>query len=312
VILVRNRFPQSKLFWMGFSLGAATTLQYLEDYHGQTPEDKSELDAVMCVSPPWTLWVEKKPFDIWSMLMVLPLKVYMLRHKYLRNEMKRQKSLLKFLTLTDICDINSHCYRGFGGLTRHGKNYRLEERLSQANNKPTLTRNTISLDDLAKHCKDHQEVKALRKLRADSRFTGSTDNESDSSDSNTFVVKTTPSKEEDEIAKTMAAMQERQDQLIQHPHDTLQYRSVEEYYDDCSPVFRAHLITTPTLAISAKDDPICCHTAAPRIARQIGPGLVVVKSALGGHLAFPEEILPLTHAWTDRVAVAWFDKFLNK
>ncbi len=30
---------------------------------------------------------------------------------------------------------------------------------------------------------------------------------------------------------------------------------------------------------------------------------------LGGHLAFPEDYLPFTRAWTDRVAMEWFARF---
>jgi predicted alpha/beta-fold hydrolase len=51
---------------------------------------------------------------------------------------------------------------------------------------------------------------------------------------------------------------------------------LQSYYEDISPAPRAHLIRTPTLVLSSKDDPLCNHTHAPTDPSAIGPGLVVV------------------------------------
>lgn len=41
------------------------------------------------------------------------------------------------------------------------------------------------------------------------------------------------------------------------------YTSVHDYYGDCAPAPHAHNISVPTLAVSAIDDPVCNHAAAP-------------------------------------------------
>jgi hypothetical protein len=41
------------------------------------------------------------------------------------------------------------------------------------------------------------------------------------------------------------------------------YTSVHDYYGDCAPAPHAHNISVPTLALSAIDDPVCNHAAAP-------------------------------------------------
>jgi hypothetical protein len=41
------------------------------------------------------------------------------------------------------------------------------------------------------------------------------------------------------------------------------YTSVHDYYGDCAPAPHAHNIAVPTLALSAIDDPVCNHAAAP-------------------------------------------------
>lgn len=250
---------------MGFSLGAAATLQYLEDFHDQSELQHSELDAAMTVSPPWSFSVTPKSFDIWSMLMTLPLKAYMLKHRHVFNQYKlgRDLNILGVLKLKDIHAFNQAFFRGFGGLNRDGSSIsNIEEGKCDSEEGVDLT--TIPRD-------------------ADLSFT--------------------------EISEKVNSST-RKRSISSENTDTLQYNSVEEYYEDCSAVLRAHLITTPTLSISSKDDPICPHEDCPITPDAIGPGLIVVKTKLGGHLAFPENLLPLTKAWTDKIAVEWFKRFL--
>jgi predicted alpha/beta-fold hydrolase len=56
------------------------------------------------------------------------------------------------------------------------------------------------------------------------------------------------------------------------------YPTLRDYYDDISPVHGAHRITTPTLVLTAEDDPVCVHSNAPSDPNKMGPGLVVVSA----------------------------------
>lgn len=87
------------------------------------------------------------------------------------------------------------------------------------------------------------------------------------------------------------------------------YESVEEYYVESSAAYSSHNITVPTLAISAEDDPVCCHTASNL--EYLGPGLAVVKTQAGGHLGFAESSLsPL--GWVDKVSCEWFSLLVHE
>jgi predicted alpha/beta-fold hydrolase len=166
------------------------------------------------------------------------------------------------------------------------------------------------------------------------------------------------------------------------------FSDLKAYYTACSPLPYAHNISVPTLAISARDDPVCFHGSAPSpsspslslSSTQIVPipergngdrgrgmsgglegqvqeqphaaassdvsltatqpslsepvpvcRLVIVKTLLGGHLAFPHiahatsslspprtspsvlsfPLSSLCNAWCDDVAVAWIETFLG-
>jgi predicted alpha/beta-fold hydrolase len=95
------------------------------------------------------------------------------------------------------------------------------------------------------------------------------------------------------------------DSCFLHMHG---YNSVEEYYVDSSACYASQHIKVPTLAVSAEDDPICCHTGSP--IDHIGPGLVIVKTRTGGHLGFSERAFS-ARSWTDSVAVEWFESILR-
>ena len=87
------------------------------------------------------------------------------------------------------------------------------------------------------------------------------------------------------------------------------YESLEDYYVDSSAAYSSHNITVPTLAISAEDDPVCCHSASSL--DYLGPGLVIVKTLTGGHLGFVEGLLSPT-GWIERVASEWFSILLSE
>lgn len=380
---VHKRYVVSNIFWIGFSLGAAATLQYLEDYH-----TKTLLKACMCVSPPWSLRRKQHKFDIWSILMTLPMKAYVLKHyDILRNNSEKytKLSMLKFLTIRDIGEFDALCYRGYGGLISQAskiysnlKNSFSKDNLTMLNqfyqganrssqNLVNLVTNTASnmiktasssnLAGLLSSSKSssnlanmitptktiqhvqHEEQHATRSVISDATTVESLSTHVGSkttpihshADYNTFA--TTVEHEIPQYSVIPATLEEAEDVLEQEAMhkavsitvssiqaegnlnlseeaiETMQYKTVDEYYHHVSPVHNAHLITTPTLSISSKDDPICYHTDCPTKKEELGPGLVVVKTMLGGHLAFPEGLLPLTRAWTDRVAIEWFAQF---
>lgn len=93
----------------------------------------------------------------------------------------------------------------------------------------------------------------------------------------------------------------------------LGYKDVVEYYSSSSPRSVTNRIRIPTLAISSVDDPFCNITGCPHSLEsgQIGPGLVVAITELGGHLGFAEDLLPFTTSWTDRVCIDWFKAILD-
>lgn len=58
---VKSKFRSNKIFFLGFSLGAASTLRYLG-----RPDviDSCELTAAACVSPPWNVSVHTDVFSL--------------------------------------------------------------------------------------------------------------------------------------------------------------------------------------------------------------------------------------------------------
>eukprot|EP00602_Paraphysomonas_sp_CaronLab_P011216 CAMPEP_0185041702 /NCGR_PEP_ID=MMETSP1103-20130426/41364_1 /TAXON_ID=36769 /ORGANISM="Paraphysomonas bandaiensis, Strain Caron Lab Isolate" /LENGTH=310 /DNA_ID=CAMNT_0027581559 /DNA_START=155 /DNA_END=1087 /DNA_ORIENTATION=- len=86
------------------------------------------------------------------------------------------------------------------------------------------------------------------------------------------------------------------------------YRDVDHYYQDSSAVHHAHNITTPTLALSAEDDPVCAVEGRPMDISTYGDGLVVVTTRTGGHVAFTRGIhFFSTRSWMDDVAIEWLE-----
>eukprot|EP01038_Epipyxis_sp_PR26KG_P008725 gene8725-11787_t len=214
IAAIRMQYPVAKLFWMGFSLGAAQTLKYLGtcDRFNNEESKVEDITAAICVSPPWNFTVNRTPvFWWWSMLLVVPLKIFALKH---------QSSLYKYVKSNGVV-------------------------------------NRISLWRIL-------------------------------------------------LASNMKEF----DSLMYPIYDS-NYKSVEEYHIDSSPLRVAHRISIPTLAISSIDDPICAHDDCPS-SDNMGEGLVVVKTKYGGHLAFPQGIMQcLTESWVDHVALSFFNRFLE-
>ena len=116
------------------------------------------------------------------------------------------------------------------------------------------------------------------------------------------------------------------DQQIVHMHG---YDDVDSYYKSMSSAYVAKHVTVPTLAISAEDDPCCTIHGCPDMnhhvsdhhshnceldaesnrSENLGNGLVVVRTAIGGHLGYLESLLNPRADWTDKAALQWFDQF---
>ena len=84
------------------------------------------------------------------------------------------------------------------------------------------------------------------------------------------------------------------------------FRDVDHYYTESSACLVSVHITTPTLALSAEDDPVCSVEGCPVSQDSLGPGLVVVQTRRGGHVSFMHGLLPTSEGWMDAVAVEWF------
>lgn len=90
------------------------------------------------------------------------------------------------------------------------------------------------------------------------------------------------------------------------------FDDVDHYYTESSACRRAHNIKIPTLAISAEDDPVCSAEGCPSLVQEFGSGLVVVRTAVGGHVGFGTGFLPGVHSWMDDAACDWFDACRKK
>jgi abhydrolase domain-containing protein 1/3 len=84
------------------------------------------------------------------------------------------------------------------------------------------------------------------------------------------------------------------------------YRDVEHYYTEASACRVSGRITTPTVALSSADDPVCSVEGCPTTQEALGPGLVVVQTQKGGHVSFMEGVFPTSRGWMDAVAEEWF------
>jgi predicted alpha/beta-fold hydrolase len=90
------------------------------------------------------------------------------------------------------------------------------------------------------------------------------------------------------------------------------YRDVDHYYYDASAINHSRGITTPTLALSSDDDPVCSALGCPWDDLSIfGTGLVVARTRVGGHVAFSTFGLLFgeTTSWMDIVALDWFEAY---
>lgn len=190
---IHLQYPNAKLFLLGFSLGAALSLQYiaeLNQYSKLNNDNKVNfvpLTAALCISPPWN--IEKNTLQpsligsIWNRLLVIPLKLYYLKHYQYLNSISPNKfhniSLWDVIRCSNISNFDSLFYRTY------------------------------------------------------------------------YNRKNEP------------------------------YVSIEDYYQDISPIHSAHFITSiPTIALTSEDDPLCMHAHCPIQSDEIGTSLFIVRYIL--------------------------------
>lgn len=87
------------------------------------------------------------------------------------------------------------------------------------------------------------------------------------------------------------------------------YASAEDYYADCSTAPKLQRIVTPTVLVTADDDPIAPATCLPD---DVGdnPWLSVVRTSRGGHVGFIAGSLRRPMWWGEGQALAYFDHLL--
>ena len=73
---IHRKLPRSRLFGIGFSLGAGVMLKYLGQEGGNTC-----LEGAYCVSPPWDGTNQSTYFPLWALFLAIPVKIYALRHR---------------------------------------------------------------------------------------------------------------------------------------------------------------------------------------------------------------------------------------
>jgi predicted alpha/beta-fold hydrolase len=221
LMAVKSKFPQDKIFLMGFSLGGAFSLKYLAKCNSvnispsspgsgeaaasiTTTTDpassgNSVVTAAMCISPPWDFRKRTAVFDLaWNALLSIPLKQYIFFHFF------------SFFFFPSLYSPSSS----------------LDVPIS-----PSVSE------------KFKRRASSLRKIGPWRILT----------------------------AGSLTAI----DGLLYNFYEE-SYDTVQSYYNAMSPVLDAHLIRTPTIVVSAEDDPICCHTGAPTQS-ELGPGLAVVR-----------------------------------
>ena len=94
---LKHKYPKSRLFGVGFSLGAAVILKYLGEEGNATA-----LEAAVCVSPPWDGRKKGPYFPLWSVFLALPVKLYALRHRMMLDKRLNLMSILTARTLGEV------------------------------------------------------------------------------------------------------------------------------------------------------------------------------------------------------------------
>ena len=84
------------------------------------------------------------------------------------------------------------------------------------------------------------------------------------------------------------------------------FADADDYYRRASSIFDLHAITTPTLCISAEDDPFTPRGVLERVVANASPAVEVRVSRCGGHTGFVTASVPWRCVyWAEETAVEW-------
>jgi len=90
------------------------------------------------------------------------------------------------------------------------------------------------------------------------------------------------------------------------------YKKVEDYYHDASAYKTADRISTPTLAMMAADDPVCCvSTINDTINQGYGSGLITAVTGTGGHTSWPLSDTSECESFSDKICVEFIKELLS-
>ena len=84
------------------------------------------------------------------------------------------------------------------------------------------------------------------------------------------------------------------------------FADADDYYLRASSIFDLHKITTPTLCISAEDDPFTPPGVLDRVREKASPAMTLVVTKSGGHTGFVSGSAPWRCVyWAEQYAVDW-------
>ena len=104
---VHDKYPNAKIFGIGFSLGAGILLKYVGTY----PD--SYLTSAISISPPWNYHLQTRVFPFWSALMVFSLKAYLIQNlgPYINYNIR---TLLSILFASDLSSFDALNIKEYG------------------------------------------------------------------------------------------------------------------------------------------------------------------------------------------------------
>lgn len=107
---IRDEIKGRSMYLVGYSLGGATSLRYLGTAAEQCP-----ITAAACISPPWNIEVITDVFYLWSCLLTVALKGYIVYNlEGLRDENKSNVTLRQVLACRDLYDMDKLLVRSYG------------------------------------------------------------------------------------------------------------------------------------------------------------------------------------------------------
>ena len=86
------------------------------------------------------------------------------------------------------------------------------------------------------------------------------------------------------------------------------FRDADDYYARASSIFDLDKITTPTLLISAEDDPFTPPGVLDRVRASISPSMQLIVTETGGHTGFVSGQFPWSCVyWAEEYVVEWLE-----